>query len=84
MRYVTSATSTTGAGTPAFTRRGSRSDMGVVKANRSTPKEAAEVRSISSPARTGPPSARATKPSGPPTWTSSGSAPVTQKPNGTR
>ena len=60
MRYVTRATSTTGAGTPARTSRGSRSDMGVVKANSRTPREAAEVRSSSSAARTGPPSARVT------------------------
>lgn len=58
--------------------------MGVVKANSSTPSEAAEVRSSSSPARSGPSSARDTKPSGPPTWTSRVTAPVTQKPSGTR
>lgn len=58
--------------------------MGVVKANNSTPREAAEVRSSNSPARRGPSSERETKPSGPPTCTSSVTAPVTQKPSGTR
>ncbi|CAM5242296.1 hypothetical protein SHIRM173S_10509 [Streptomyces hirsutus] len=67
MRYITRATSTSGAGTPARTRRGSRSDIGVVKANSSTPRDAAEVRSSNSPARSGPSGAgERTRPARPP------------------